>query len=281
MPFPTLRTLLAGPFLALTMLSSPALAATAPAWTLVWSDEFSGMAGTQPSGRDWNYDVGNEEQLGWGNKELQFYTRSPANVRLDGAGFLEVRALKNTADLWCWNGDACPYTSGRLTTVGKVSFVYGKVEARVQVPAGRGLWPAFWMLGTGGGGWPNIGEVDVMETIGRMPNTVYGTLHGPGYSGSQGLSVGRDLPGPVAGGFHTYTVVKRPAEIVWLLDGREYHRVTPKDLPAGTRWVFDGPMYLLLNLAVGGNWPGPPDAATVFPATMKVDYVRVWKEAQP
>lgn len=267
--------------LALLCLNLPLALAAADPWTLVWSDEFGGKAGTQPSEQAWNYDLGNEEQGGWGNNELQYYTRSTENLRLDGKGNLEFRALKNSADLWCFNGDACPYTSARLNTRGKMQFVYGKVEARVQVPAGAGYWPAFWMLGTGTGGWPNIGEVDVMETIGRMPNTVYGTLHGPGYSGSQGLSVARDLPGPVAGSFHTHTVIKRPAEIVWLLDGAEYHRVTPNDLPAGTKWVFDQPCYLLLNLAVGGNWPGKPDARTVFPGVMKVDYVRVWKETPP
>lgn len=250
---------------------------TDPAWTLVWSDEFNGKAGVQPSDTFWNYNIGNEEASGWGNRELEYYTRDPANVRLDGQGNLEIRALKNVADLWCFNGDACPYTSARLTTFGKVAFEYGKVEARVQVPAGVGYWPAFWMLGSGEGSWPNNGEIDIMEWLGRTPTTVYGTLHGPGYSADKGLSTPKELPEVVSKGFHTFAVIKRPSEIVWLLDGQPYKRVTPTDLPAGTQWVFERPSYLLLNLAVGGNWSGPVGAQTVFPGVMKVDYVRIWK----
>jgi beta-glucanase (GH16 family) len=258
-----------------------ALAQTAPsdsAWTLIWSDEFNGRAGTQPADQFWNYDVGNEDQHGWGNKELEYYTRSPDNVRLDGQGNLEIWARKNAADLWCWNGYACPYTSARLTTVAKVQFTYGKVEARIQTPPGQGYWPAFWALGTGKASWPSNGEIDIMERIGKTPNTVYGTLHGPGYSGSQGVSGQTELLAPVSGSFHTYTLIKRPGDLTWLLDGREYHHVTDRDIPAGKQWVFDAPFYLLLNLAVGGNWPGPPTASTVFPGVMKVDYVRVWEE---
>lgn len=268
------------------LLASAQMAPPDPAYKLVWSDEFDGAAGTQPSEKVWNYDVGNEEQLGWGNRELQYYTRSPENVRIDGQGHLEVWARKNTADLWCWNGDACPYTSARLTTLGKVQFTYGKLEASIQTPPGQGYWPAFWALGSGatGGGkvsWPNNGEIDVMEQIGRTPGTVYGTLHGPGYSGSAGISGQAQLPGPLEGGFHTYTLIKRPGDLTWLLDGQVYHHVSAKDLPAGKPWVFDAPFYLLLNLAVGGNWPGPPNASTVFPGVMKVDYVRVWADSRP
>lgn len=249
-------------------------------WTLVWSDEFSGRAGTQPSGKDWNYDIGNEDQSGWGNHELEYYTRSPENVRLDGKGNLEIWARKNRADLWCWNGDACPYTSARLTTIGKVQFLYGKAEARLRVPPGQGYWPAFWALGNGRLAWPDNGELDIMEWLGRTPNTVYGTLHGPGYSVSTGLSAPAELPRPASAGFHTYTLIKRRAEIIWLLDGKVYHWVTPNDIPAGAKWVFDQPFYLLLNLAVGGDWSGKVGASTVFPGAMRVDYVRVWKEGK-
>jgi beta-glucanase (GH16 family) len=248
-----------------------------PAWTLLWSDEFNGKAGTQPSEKSWTYELGNEEAQGWGNRELEYYTKGPQNVRLDGQGNLEIRALTNKADLWCFSGDACPYTSARLKTQGKVELKYGKIEARILVPAGAGMWPAFWMLGSGQGGWPRIGEIDVMEWLGRTPTTVYGTLHGPGYSADQGLSTRLEVPTPVSNAFHTFTVVKRPNEIVWLLDGKEYKRVTSKDIPAGTQWVFEAPFYLLLNLAVGGNFAGPVGKDTAFPGVMKVDYVRVWK----
>ncbi len=250
-----------------------------PAWTLVWSDEFNGKAGTQPLDTFWNYDIGNEDASGWGNRELEYYTRDAANVRLDGQGNLEIRALKNAADLWCFNGDACPYTSARLNTRGKVQVESGKIEARVQVPAGVGYWPAFWMLGLGEGSWPKNGEIDIMEWLGRTPTTVYGTLHGPGYAADKGLSTPHELPEAVSQGFHTFAVIKRPREIVWLLDGQPYKRVSPQDLPAGTEWVFERPFYLLLNLAVGGNWSGPVGAQTVFPGVMKIDYVRIWKSA--
>ncbi|WP_412029366.1 family 16 glycosylhydrolase [Deinococcus yunweiensis] len=262
---------------AFALATPPALPAPAGTWTLVWSDEFGGPAGSQPAAKWWNYDLGNEEQSGWGNNELQYYTNNPANVRLDGQGFLEIWARKNSAELWCFNGYACPYTSARLTTRGRVQFTYGKVEARMSLPQGQGYWPAFWMLGEGLR-WPERGEVDVMEFVGKTPTTIYGTLHGPGYSGGQGLTKGQSVQN--VSGYHTYTVIKRRDEIVWLLDGQPYHRVTPQDIPKGSEWVFDRPMHLLLNLAVGGNWPGSPDATTKFPGVLKVDYVRVWREGK-
>ncbi|CAM3804618.1 family 16 glycosylhydrolase [Deinococcus frigens] len=248
-----------------------------PAWTLIWQDDFGGAAGTQPDGRIWNYDYGNAAANGWGNEELQFYTRDTANVRLDGQGHLEIRALRNAADLPCWHGDSCAYTSARLTTRNKVTFTNGRIEARIQVPPGAGFWPAFWSLGQSGR-WPEGGEIDIMEWLGREPNTVYGTLHGPGYSGAKGISASKSLGQAVSDGYHTFGVIKRPREIVWLLDGQPYHRVTPDDVPADRQWVFEQPFYLLLNLAVGGQWPGPPNASTVFPGVMKVDYVRIWRE---
>ncbi|OLV16094.1 glycoside hydrolase family 16 protein [Deinococcus marmoris] len=248
-----------------------------PRWTLIWQDEFGGAAGSQPDERIWNYDYGNADANGWGNEELQFYTRDVANVRLDGQGHLEIRALKNTADLACWNGDPCAYTSARLTTKNKVTFTNGRIEARIQMPPGAGYWPAFWSLGQNGK-WPDGGEIDIMEWLGREPNTVYGTLHGPGYSGAQGISKNKTLGRAASDGYHTFAIIKRPREIVWLLDGVPYHRVTPDDLPADRAWVFGQPFYLLLNLAVGGQWPGPPNASTVFPGVMNVDYVRVWQE---
>ncbi|MDP1171353.1 glycoside hydrolase family 16 protein, partial [Klebsiella pneumoniae] len=146
-----------------------------------------------------------------------------------------------------------------------VSFTYGKVEARLQLPAGAGIWPAFWALGTdlAAAGWPKAGEIDIMEFVGKTPNTVYGTLHGPGYSGAQVIGKPLDLGKPVSGEFHTYTIIKRPNEIIWQVDGVEYHRLAPANLPAGTSWVFEKPFFVVLNLAVGGDWPGSPDASTV------------------
>jgi beta-glucanase (GH16 family) len=258
--------------------------ATAPApsnsWTLVWSDEFDGAAGTMPNPANWNYDVGNAEHSGWGNHELEYYTSSARNAQMDGSGMLVITAEKATNPGPCWNGTPCGYTSARIHTSGKVSFTYGKVEARMKLPAGLGLWPAFWALGAdiATADWPASGELDVMEYIGKTPNTVYGTAHGTGYSGAQGISKPYNFSGPVSDDFHTYTLIKRANEVIWQVDGIEYHRITPASLPTGAPWVFEKPFFIILNLAIGGDWPGSPDAATVFPAQMKVDWVRVYKE---
>lgn len=249
-------------------------------WSLVWSDEFDGTAGAVPNAANWNYDLGNAESSGWGNHELQYYTSSARNAQMDGSGMLVITAEKASNPGPCWNSKPCDYTSARIHTNGKVSFTYGKVEARMKLPAGAGIWPAFWALGTdlATAGWPKSGEIDIMEFVGKTPNTVYGTLHGPGYSGAQGINKPYDLGTAVSNDFHTYTIIKRANEIIWQVDGKEYHRLTPASLPAGGTWVFEKPFFVILNLAVGGDWPGAPDAATVFPAQMKVDWVRVYKE---
>lgn len=261
-----------------------ATAAPAPApsnnWTLVWSDEFDGAAGTVPKAANWNYDLGNKEADGWGNHEFQYYTANPRNAQLDGSGMLLITAEKAANPGPCWNGKPCEYTSARIHTGNKVSFTYGKVEARMKLPSGQGIWPAFWALGADLAtvGWPKSGEIDIMEFVGKTPNTTYGTLHGPGYSGAQGISKPREFGVPVGNDFHTYTIIKRPNEIIWQVDGVDFHRLTPASLPAGGTWVFEKPSFVILNLAVGGDWPGAPDATTVFPAQMKVDWVRIYKE---
>lgn len=249
-------------------------------WQLVWSDEFDGPAGTAPNPASWTAETGNREMDGWGNHELQYYTQSPQNVRLNGAGHLEIRALEAPEDerggLPCWNGEECRYTSARLSTRGKVEFTYGKVEARLTLPSGVGVWPAFWSLAEGQ--WPESGEIDIMEWIGRTPDTLYATVHGPGYSGAAGPQGKRPLNVSAPGEFHTYGLIKRPYALIWLLDGEEYHRLTPADLPVGTEWVFERPFHLLLNFAVGGDWPGPPADDLQFPKTLTVDFVRLWHE---
>jgi len=261
--------------------SAPAAVPAPPSnWTLVWSDEFNGVAGTVPNAANWTYDLGNKEADGWGNHEFQYYTANARNAQMDGAGLLVITAEKAANPGPCWNGAPCGYTSARIHTGNKVSFTYGKVEARMKLPSGQGIWPAFWALGAdlATAGWPKSGEIDIMEFVGKTPNTTYGTLHGPGYSGAQGIGKPREFGGPVANDFHTYTVIKRPNEIVWQVDGVEFHRLTPASLPAGGTWVFEKPYFVILNLAVGGDWPGAPDATTTFPAQMKVDWVRIYKE---
>ena len=256
---------------------APAPAPAPSSWTLVWSDEFDGAAGSAPNAANWNSELGNAENGGWGNHELEYYTAAPRNASLDGNGMLVITAQKTPNAGPCWDGSQCGYTSARMQTRGKVSFTYGKVEARMQIPAGQGLWPAFWALGETGD-WPASGELDIMEYIGKTPNTVYGTAHGPGYSGANGLGKAYQASSPIANDFHVYTLIKRPNEVIWQIDGIEYQHITPASLPSGTTWVFEKPFFILLNLAVGGDWPGSPDASTVFPAQMKVDWVRVYKE---
>jgi len=177
------------------------------------------------------------------------------------------------------------YTSARLKTQGLAAFTYGRIEARIQVPFGQGIWPAFWMLGADitSAGWPRCGEIDIMENIGKEPTIVHGTVHGPGYSGGNGIGSPYSLPGGQAfsADFHVYAVEWDQATVEFQVDGHVYKRVTPAELPAGTQWVYGHPFFLLLNLAVGGNWPGYPDATTKFPQRMLVDYVRVYEKSLP
>ncbi|MGH3469087.1 MAG: lectin, partial [Thermocrispum sp.] len=167
----------------------------------------------------------------------------------------------------------------RLLTAGKFDQAYGRFEARIKVPRGQGIWPAFWMLGNdiGSNPWPNSGEIDIMENIGREPSNLYGTLHGPGYSGGSAISSRYTLPNgqQFADAFHTFTVDWTPDSVTWYVDGIQYGHKTPADLN-GNRWVFDHPFFMILNVAVGGHWPGYPDGSTVFPQTMTIDYVRVY-----
>ncbi len=214
----------------------------------------------------WTHDLGDD---GWGNEELENYTDDPANSSLDGDGHLVITAREE-------NGE---YTSARLTTAGTVEFQYGRVEARMKLPRGQGMWPAFWMLGTESPeaqSWPATGEIDIMENVGNEPAAVYGTIHGPGYSGDDGPGGSYEDPegNAIADDWHVFAVDWRAEEIVWSVDGEEYFRVTP-EVAAGKDWVFDHPFSLLVNLAVGGQWPGDPDDSTRFPQEMLVDYIRV------
>ena len=235
-------------------------------WKLVWSDEFNGPADSAPDPSKWTYDLG---ASGWGNRELENYTNSRENSFMDGSGNLIIQALKSDS----------AYTSARLKTQGHYDVTYGKVEARIKIPYGQGIWPAFWMLGDSSKarGWPAVGEIDIMENIGKEPGIVHGTLHGPGYSGGNGIGKPYSLPAGkrFADDFHVYSVEWEPDSIEFFVDGRSYHKLTPAGIPTGTAWAYDHPFYIILNLAVGGQWPGNPDSTTEFPQRMLLDYVRV------
>lgn len=252
----------------LSLLATPPGRA-ATAWRLVWADEFNQPDGSSPDTNKWRFDVGGG---GWGNNEWQYYTSRTNNARIEG-GCLIIEARQES-----YQGSN--YTSARLKTQGRASWLYGRFEARIQIPRGQGIWPAFWMLGTNiaSVGWPQCGEIDIMENIGREPNLVHGTVHGPGYSGGGGIGGAYALPGggAFADDFHVFAVEWTTNRIEWFVDGQRYFTVTPSNLPPGAPWVFDRPQFLLLNVAVGGNWPGYPDATTTFPQRMRVDYVRVF-----
>ncbi len=226
------------------------------------SDEFSGAAGSPPNPAIWGYDLGGG---GWGNNEQQVYTNSTANARLDGQGRLVIQAIKSGTG----------YTSARLVTRGKFTFTYGTVEARIQFPAGAGLNSAFWTLGANIGtvGWPNCGEIDVNELVGDGAN-YHSAVHGPGMFSPWTRSVLGSVGTNLSTGFHTYSLQKSAGYIAIRVDGQTVGTLRKSDMAFGEQWVFDAPAYLLLNIAVGGNWTGPPNATTPNPATMLVDWVR-------
>ena len=244
-------------------------------YTLAWSDDFNGPDGSSPDLKKWSYDIGGN---GWGNNELEYYTNRTQNAQIKG-GNLVITAQQEAytgAD-----GVTRNYTSARLKTQGLFSQAYGRFEARIKIPAGQGMWPAFWMLGNDitSVGWPKCGEIDIMENIGKEPGTVHGSLHGPSTSGpTSDLSAPFSLPAGqnFAGDFHLYAVEWEPGTIRFYVDTNLYATFTSSQWPAGGAWVFDHPFFILLNVAVGGSWPGSPDSTTVFPQQMLVDYVRVY-----
>jgi len=237
--------------------------------TLIWSDEFDGADGTAPDPEKWVLETGNNG--GWGNSELQYYTDSLDNAAIRD-GNLVIRALKEEKDGFA-------YTSARLKTQGKFEFLYGRVEMRAKLAQGKGLWPAFWMLGAdiGTNPWPDCGEIDIMEHLGREPGIIHGTLHGPEYYGGNGISRSVASEADLYGAYHTYAVEWDEAGIRWFFDGEQYHRVVRDKLPTTYTWAFDKPEFLLVNLAVGGNWPKNPDDTTQFPQEYVIDYIRVYQ----
>jgi beta-glucanase (GH16 family) len=244
---------------------------------LVWSDEFSGAAGTPPNSANWSYETGG---AGWGNQELECYTDAPGNVSLDGSGHLTITAIKQPGHV-CVDGRSNDYTSARILTHNKFATTYGSLELRAKLPTTSGTWPAFWALGENIDkvGWPQAGETDVVEAIGSRPGWIAGTLHGPKPDGSPfQISVSKETGLDLASTFHIYGARWTADRVVFSLDGRAYGAVTRAQVErAGGQWVWDKPFYLLLNLAVGGTFPGPPAADAPWPQTFTIDWVRVYR----
>jgi beta-glucanase (GH16 family) len=244
-------------------------------FVLTWSDEFNGANGSLPDPSKWVMETGSK---GWGNNELETYTNRTENAHMqDGNLVITANKEKYTGT----DGIAREYTSARIKTAGLFEQKYGRFESRIKIPQGQGMWPAFWMLGNNidKGGWPTCGEIDVMENIGKEPAAAHGSMHGPGYSGAKGLTAAFNLAaGKFADDFHIFAIEWEAAAVRFYVDGKLYETRTPADVPAGRAWVFDHPFFILLNVAVGGDWPGSPNSTTVFPQTMLVDYVRVYSK---
>jgi beta-glucanase (GH16 family) len=235
-------------------------------WEIVWRDEFDG---SELDLKNWTFDLGGG---GWGNQEWQAYTDRSENVRLEN-GMLVIEAREEEATF-----SGRPYSSARIKTQGLHAWQYGRIEARLKLPYGQGIWPAFWMLGENitYKGWPASGEIDIMEHIGREPDHIYATVHAPGYSGGNGVGTSITTSADsLRNDFHVYAIEWEENQIRWYFDDQEFFKITPEDVPG--EWIFDHPFFIILNLAVGGGWPGYPNTTTVFPQFMYVDYVRVYQ----
>jgi beta-glucanase (GH16 family) len=236
-------------------------------WQLVWQDEFD--TDGAPDASKWTYEIGRGPNGdGWGNAELQTYTNNPENVVVED-GVLKITALQS--------GNT--FTSARIITKGLFEQAYGKFEARIKMPYGPGIWPAFWLLGADidTNPWPQCGEIDIMEYRGQEPGLIHGSVHGPGYSGGSHITKSYALQNDrFDTDFHTFSIEWTKNQIYFFVDGNVYQEITPEDVADKGEWVYNHSFYILLNLAVGGNYVGFPTVETVFPQTMEVDWVRVY-----
>lgn len=268
--------------------STPPPASTPPReWVEVWSDEFDGPAGARVDATKWNHDIGDGCQAGicgWGNNEKEYYTDLAENVALNGQGQLTIVARQAPAGggLTCYYGP-CRYTSAKITTRGMMNAAApGRVEARIKLPTGQGLWPAFWMLGSNfpATPWPLCGELDIMEHRGSQPATTSSAVHGPGYAGGASFNDTHTLAqGAYADDFHTFAVEWDAIGVQFFVDGAIHYSLTRATIERTGQFVFDQPFFVILNLAVGGNFDGDPASDAILPATMLIDYVRVYRPA--
>ena len=251
-------------------------------WVQVWSDEFDGPAGSPVDATKWNYDLGDgcgNGSCGWGNNEKEYYTSDPENISLNGQGQLAIVARVAQAGRSCYYGP-CRYTSAKITTRGKMFAAPGRVEARIKLAPGQGLWPAFWMLGHDfpNTPWPACGELDIMENKGSEPTISSSAVHGPGYSGNTPFAHRQPLAsGSLTDDYHTFAVEWNAASVSFLVDGVPHYGVTRESISAYGNSILDQAFFVILNLAVGGHFDGDPQSDAIFPATMLVDYVRVYK----
>lgn len=240
-------------------------------WELTWSDEFEGEAGELPDSENWTFDIGTGEN-GWGNSELQYYTNQPENVSLNGNGNLVITARAESLS-------GSSFTSARIKTEGLFNQAYGRFEARLKTPFGRGIWPAFWMLGADFSevGWPQTGEIDIMEYRGQEPSRVHGSLHGPGYSAGNAVTSSFSLNNSrFDTEYHLFAVEWFEDKIYYYIDDIRYQSIERSDIEG--EWVFNKPFFLILNVAVGGTFVGPPSDQTPFPQEMIIDYVKVYSK---
>lgn len=242
-------------------------------YQLVWEEHFDGVEGTSPDSSRWVFDIGiGPGNDGWGNQELQYYTDRAENVSLDGEGNLAITARSES-----FGGRS--FTSARINTKGLFEQAYGRFEARIKLPWGPGIWPAFWLLGADIDqvGWPQCGETDIMEYRGQEPHLIHGTVHGPGYSGGASITKSFGLANDrFDNDFHVFAVEWTAESIDFFVDDTIYQRITPEDVSG--IWVYNHPFFIILNVAVGGNYVGFPTPETPFPQTMLVDYVKVYQE---
>lgn len=238
-----------------------------PGRTLVWADEFNGSA---LNTNDWNYNVGDGcPNCGWGNNELQFYTAGENVYMSNGKMIIEARKESRGGK---------NYTSSRLTTMGKKSFKFGRIDLRAKLPKGQGIWPAFWMLGDNfpTAGWPTCGEIDIMEFLGHDLTKIYSTIHFRAGTGSRNISKSYVNPTPIPDEYHVYSLIWETDNMRMLIDDKFIGEFKASDL-GGAAYPFNEKFFFLLNIAVGGNWPGSPNPSTYFPQWMFVDYIRVFQ----
>ncbi|MCX6428177.1 MAG: glycoside hydrolase family 16 protein [Actinobacteria bacterium] len=289
-----LRRVIAIPVLAAlsgVLLVAPPISAGAATtkYKLLWADEFNAKKGTLPSSKSWDFDLTNA--YGWGNSELEYYTKKPANISTDGAGHLLITAKRisdvsgmtfgtdPTSDQILNSCPECQFTSAKIKTANKLGFLYGRIEMRMKNASGVGTWPAFWMLGDDilhGSLWPECGEIDILETQGRLPEIASGTIHGPNIGPNAGAGYGGNYNNltPLSDGYHTYTFDWKKNQLDFLVDNKLYLTITPQSVSPG-RWVFNHEFFLILNLAMGGLFTGDIDPA-LNQAQLSIDYIRFY-----